>query len=206
MAGADIVLGAPPRPCVSRRAHRHVRTGGQFCEVVDSVAGALPTQQWRSPARWNLRIWVSGLGASLHGGRARGWSRSAARRDVCAAQSPALAGWPGEGETVVVLRLDGCGGWPVRRVASARARVQGCHHLAVTDCYPVAGRAGVPWTGSWTGCCAHWVRSVLSVHFLVQSVQLVRSGRRAVPMVRRRSTVRFRKGALIIAAQMQLFE
>jgi hypothetical protein len=67
-----------------------------------------------------------------------------------------------------------------------------CHHLAVTGRYPVA-RA--PWTGSWTGCRAHWVLSVLSVHFLVQSVQLVRSGRQAVPMVRRRSTVRFRKGA-----------
>src|ERR1022692_3954933 len=73
-------------------------------------------------------------------------------------------------------------------------RVPACrnsHHLAVTERYPVAGRAGV----TWTGCRAHWVRSVLSVHFFVQFVQLVRSGRRAVPMVRRRSTVRFRKGA-----------
>src|ERR1022692_1050986 len=68
-------------------------------------------------------------------------------------------------------------------------------NLAVTERYPVAGRAGVPWTGSWTGCRAHWVRSVLSVHFLVQSVRPVRSGRGAVPMVRRSSTVRFRKGS-----------
>ena len=67
--------------------------------------------------------------------------------------------------------------------------------MAVTERYPVAGRAGGSWTESWTGCRAHWVRSVLSVHFLVRSVQLVRSGRWAVPMVRRRSTVRFRKGA-----------
>jgi hypothetical protein len=46
--------------------------------------------------------------------------------------------------------------------------------MAVTERYPVAGRAGGSWTESWTGCRAHWVRSVLSVHSGVQSVQLVR--------------------------------
>src|ERR1022692_2314478 len=41
-----------------------------------------------------------------------------------------------------------------------------------------------------TGCVLCFLRL-----FFVQSVQLVRPGRGAVPMVRRRSTVRFRKGA-----------
>jgi hypothetical protein len=98
-----------------------------------------------------------------------------------------------------VLRLDDCAGWPVRWVASASLGAcprAGCHLLAVTERYPMAG----PAAGSWTGCRAHWVRSV---HSGVQSVQLVRSGRGAVPMVRRRSTVRFRKGALSSAIQFR---
>ncbi len=51
------------------------------------------------------------------------------------------------------------------------------------------------WNESWTGCLAHWVHAVLPEHSGVPLVQLVRPGRCGVAMVRRRSTVRFRKGA-----------
>src|SRR6266851_436039 len=51
------------------------------------------------------------------------------------------------------------------------------------------------WNESWTGCLAHWVHSVLPERSAVPSVQAVRSGRLSMAMVRRRSTVRFRKGA-----------
>jgi len=82
---------------------------------------------------------------------------------------------------VVVLEL-GDGGWPVRGVGTcrrARARVPArtdCHPRAVTESYPVAGRTA----GSWTGCRAHWVRSVLSVHFFaVCAASALRAVRRA---------------------------
>src|SRR5260370_33752185 len=51
------------------------------------------------------------------------------------------------------------------------------------------------WNESWTGCLAHWVHAVLPEHSGVPLVQVVQPGRGGVAMVRRRSTVRFRKGA-----------
>src|SRR5258707_15785114 len=51
------------------------------------------------------------------------------------------------------------------------------------------------WNESWTGCRAHWVHAVLPEHSGVPLVQAVQPGRGGVAMVRRRSTVRFRKGA-----------
>ena len=90
------------------------------------MAGALLTQQ---PARWNLRIWVSGLGAWFPGGRARGWSRVGwLAGDVCAAQS---GGWrvsPGESNASsscsgwMTAAAGPCGGWHLP--VWARARVQ----------------------------------------------------------------------------------
>ena len=52
-----------------------------------------------------------------------------------------------------------------------------------------------PWNGSWNGSREHRVHSGHRGHRNGLSVQAERSGRRAVLMVRRRSTVRFRKGA-----------
>jgi hypothetical protein len=55
--------------------------------------------------------------------------------------------------------------------------------------------AGCSWNGSWTGdLCSGCVVCMVSVRDVL-SVQLDRSGRGVVRMVRRRSTVRFRKRA-----------
>jgi len=51
---------------------------------------------------------------------------------------------------------------------------------------------GWPWNGSWNGCRDRRVHPGHSEHLAGRSVQAESSGRTAVPMVRRRSTVRFR--------------
>jgi len=115
---------------------------------------------------------------------------------ACAAWS--LAGSARVSAPSSFLRL-GDGGQACAMVAPAglsacpRARIAIARRSLRVSRWP--GRAAGSWTGSWTGCRAHWVRSVLPVRFGVQSVQPVRSGRCAVPMVRRRSTVLLRKGA-----------
>src|SRR6266851_7495625 len=61
------------------------------------------------------------------------------------------------------------------------------------------------WNESWTGCRAHWVHAVLPEHSGVPLVPVVQPGRGGVAMVRRRSTVRFRKGAPLRAGHGQVF-
>jgi hypothetical protein len=51
------------------------------------------------------------------------------------------------------------------------------------------------WNGSWNGAAGIPTPPELSLQFPVPSVQLLRTVRDAVVMVRRRSTVRFRNGA-----------
>ena len=142
------------------------------------VAGAPLAQRpaGRRPADLGQRS-----GASLHGGRARGWSRVGwLAGDVCGSVG-GLARFAG-GERNAASSCSGwmtatagpCGGWHLP--VWAHARVQAVIFLAVTERYPVARRPGVPWNESWTGRGAHWVRSVLSERLGVRSVQLCAQG------------------------------
>jgi hypothetical protein len=54
------------------------------------------------------------------------------------------------------------------------------------------------WNGSWNGAAGIPAPPVLSVRFPLPSVQLLRTVRDAVVMVRRRSTVRFRNGLQVM--------
>ena len=85
--------------------------------------------------------------------------------------------------------------------AFSGAAVRDCSALTVRDLNAVTERDVGPdaacwsWNESWTGCLAHWAHAVLPGHSGVLLVQVVQPGRGGVAMVRRRSTVRFRKGA-----------
>ena len=97
-----------------------------------------------------------------------------------------------------------CCSWPLRRGGSGSDRLAigvagvcaGCSPSVVTLRYlGGAGFAGGAWNGPWNGYRLQCVQSELSGRSVVASVQSGGSGRCAVFMVRRRSTVRFRKGA-----------
>ena len=96
-----------------------------------------------------------------------------------------------------VLALAGLG-TSVANLSTARYELGRLLSGARACSLSVTSRAGLArrsWNESWTGLAVQCVHSVLSERSAGRSVQAVRCGRVSVAMVRRRSTVRFRKGA-----------
>jgi hypothetical protein len=107
-------------------------------------------------------------------------------------------GWPGSS-----ARPSGCGAacrrgmtWRPKRPARRCARRDpSAQRRRPTRSLSVMAWSAGPWNGSWTGCGDGCVQSAHCEHRSEPSVQVEPLWRRSVLMVRRRSTVRFRKGA-----------